>query len=412
MAYDDKINKELQIFKDNINIHEVPEALTYCDRKYLQKQLKNSIGFSTFESLVIRYINILKTDKDETDIKICSLGSGNCDVEISIVSDCDFKGKLYCHDVNSDMLERGRKLAKDKSLCNIEFINCDINDIQLNQEFDIVLALFSLHHFVKLEHIFDEVNKCMTKKSFFIIADMIGRNGHMFWDNTLEICNAIWSIFPKGLKYNVQLKEYFEERIQWDCSREGFEGIRAQDILPLLDEKFKFKDFAPYFAIINKFTDRDFGPNFDLTNNYHISLLDMICYLDEFALKNKILKPTQLLATVVKKDVEISDYKYLYFEDAKEIYLQDEQKFWNIFDHPFRLKFNEYENKASELEAQNKAKFNEYETKISELEAQRDEWKTLYNNNIDSTCWKLTKPLRLFADLIKSIRSPKTSGES
>jgi ubiquinone/menaquinone biosynthesis C-methylase UbiE len=412
MAYDDKINQELQTFKNNINVHEVPEALGYCDKKYLQKQLKNCIGFSTFETLVIKYINILKTDKDEKDIKICSLGSGNCDVEINIADACEFKGKIYCYDVNSDMLERGRKSANDKGIRNFEFINCDINDIQLNLEFDIVLALFSLHHFVKLEHIFDEVNRCMTNKSFFVIADMIGRNGHMFWDNTLDICNAIWSIFPKELKYNNQLKNYFEERVQWDCSNEGFEGVRAQDILPLLDEKFKFRDFAPYFAIINKFTDRDFGGNFDLTNDYHISLLDMICALDDFVLKNKILKPTQLLATMVKKDAEISDYRYLYFEDAKEIYLLDDKKFWDIFDHPYRLRFNEYETKASELEAQNKVKFNEYETKISELEAQRDEWRTLYNSNINSTCWKLTKPLRLFADFIKNIRSPKTSGES
>jgi len=122
------------------------------------------------------------------------------------------------------MLERGRKMANEKSLHNFEFINCDINDIQLNQEFDIIIAHHSLHHFVRLEHIFDEANKSMTEKSFFIISDMIGRNGHMFWDNTLELCNAIWSLFPKELKYNVQLKKYFEERIQWDCSTEGFEG--------------------------------------------------------------------------------------------------------------------------------------------------------------------------------------------
>ena len=396
MAYDDKINEELQIFNKYIDIHELPEAFHYCSNKYLRKQLMDSIGVPSFETLIIKYIEILKADKDEKNIRICSLGSGNCDTEIGIIIDCDFKGKIYCYDVNLDMLEKGRKLANDKDLHNLEFIDCDINDILLNQKFDIVLAYHSLHHFVKLEHIFNEVNKCMTSKSFFIISDMIGRNGHMFWDNTLEICNAIWNIFPKELKYNVILQKYFEERIQWDCSTEGFEGIRAQDILLLLDEKFKFKDFAPFFAIMNRFTDRDFGQNFDLTNNFHISLLDMICNFDDFALKNRILRPTQLLATMVKKDVEITDYKYLYFKDAKEIYAQDEQKFWDKFDHPNRLRFIEYETKAQELESQNRKI-------INDLEVQRDEWKTLYTININSTCWKITKPLRLFADFFKNI---------
>ena len=386
MVYNDKINRELQMFENNINANELPEAFHYCTEKYLRKQLMDSIGVSSFEALINKHINILKVDKDEANIKICSLGSGNCDIEIGLVRDCEFRGKIYCYDVNSNMLERGRKLANDNDFHNFEFINCDINDIQLNQEFDIVLAHHSLHHFVKLENIFDEVNKCMTKKSFFIISDIIGRNGHMFWDNAFEICNAIWNIFPKELKYNVVLKKYCGERIQWDCSNEGFEGIKAQDILPLLDEKFKFKDFAPFFAIVSRFTDRDFGGNFDLTNNYHKSLLDMICNFDDFALKNKILKPTQLIAVMVKKDVEIVDYKYLYFKDAKEIYAQSEQKFWDKFDHPRKIKFNR-------------------------LKAEIDEWEKSYNSIVNSTCWKITKPLRLIADFFKNILNTNTSDE-
>ena len=368
MVYNNKIDEELLIYKNNHNVNELPAAFHYCAEKYLRKLLMNSIGVTSFESLVIKYIDILKEDKDEISIKICSLGSGNCEKEIGITRDCEFKGKIYCYDINSDMLERGRKSADNNDLHNFEFIKCDINDIQLDQEFDIVFAHHSLHHFMKLEHIFDEVNRCMTKKSFFIIADMIGRNGHMFWDNTLEIYNAIWNIFPKELKYNVKRNKYIIKRLQWGFSIEGFEGIRAQDILPLLDEKFKFKDFAPFFAIVNKFTDRDFGYNFDLENNYHLSLLDMICNLDDFALKNKILRPTQLLAAMVKKDAEISDYRYLYFEDAKEIYAQDNQKFWEKFDHP---------NKTSYIEV------------------------------INSAYWKI-KPLRIILDLIKSIRKKST----
>jgi len=331
-TYDDKISKELNIFRNNINVNDLPEAFHYLSNKFLKGELERNIGVSSSNDLAIKYINLVKEGKPETDIKILSLGSGNCDTEINLVADCNFLGKVFCYEINPNMLERGRQKATERGVNNFEFIQADINKIILRDKFDIVLANHSLHHFVELEHIFGEVNESMTESSFFIVNDMIGRNGHMFWDNTLQVCNAIWNIFPKELKYNHQFKKYIKKRIQWDCSSDGFEGIRAQDILPLLDKTFKFKDFAPFFPIITKFVDRDFGHNFDLNNDFHRSLLDMIGYYDNYVLKNKILKPTQLIATMVRKDAEITEYKYMYFKDPKEVYMQDEKRVWDYFD--------------------------------------------------------------------------------
>jgi hypothetical protein len=47
-----------------------------------------------------------------------------------------------------------------------------------------------------------------------------------------------------------------------------FEGIRSQDILPLLLEYFHFEVFIPYGNVIDPFIDRTFGPNFDSSREW------------------------------------------------------------------------------------------------------------------------------------------------
>ena len=73
---------------------------------------------------------------------------------------------------------------------------------------------------------------------------MIGRNGHQLWPEALEIVHEFWRQLPERYRYNRALKRYEELYENWDCSLESFEGIRAQDILPLLLEYFHFQLFV------------------------------------------------------------------------------------------------------------------------------------------------------------------------
>ena len=79
----------------------------------------------------------------------------------------------------------------------------------------------------------------------------------------LEPLRQIWETLPNRLKYhsrNKVIDKWFEN---FDCSTEDFEGVRAQDILPLLVEHFAFKAFLAYGSFIEVFIERNFGPNFD-----------------------------------------------------------------------------------------------------------------------------------------------------
>jgi len=333
MVYNSRLSQEIKNFEQTVNVHELPPSFHYISHTYLRRLINEKLGVNSFAELVASYIKAVSLRKKQNEIEILSLGSGNCDFEIDLAGNNSLECRFTCYELNPHMLQRASEHASSRNLAErFGFIESDINHLKLEKQYDVIIANHSLHHFVELEHIFDEIDRAMTNKSYFVVNDMIGRNGHMFWDSTLDLCNRIWSIFPKELKYNHQLKQYFETRIQWDCSKESFEGVRAQDILPLLDTKFKFKDFAPFFAITNSFVGRDFGHNFDTQNPLHKALLDFIWQLDDYCLSNKILKPTQMMACLVKKDVPVEEYRYAYFEKATEVYNMGEKTFFEFFD--------------------------------------------------------------------------------
>ena len=104
-------------------------------------------------------------------------------------------------------------------------------DLNTPVSIDGVLAGFmahhSLHHVVDLESLFDTVFRHLHDRGSFVVADVIGRNGHSRWPETLALVREIWTKLPERLKFDQVYGRtdcWFENR---DCSIEGFEGIRA-----------------------------------------------------------------------------------------------------------------------------------------------------------------------------------------
>ena len=166
--------------------------------------------------------------------------------------------------------------------------------------------------FIDLEILFKKIKKVLSSDGVFLVSDMIGRNGHMRWPEALEYVNSIWKRMPDRYKYNHQLKRVEKEYDNWDCSTEGFEGIRAQDILPLLIENFHFDMFFAFNNIISIFIDRGFGHNFDAKNESDRQFIDEIAQLDDEKIEEGCIKPTQILATLKTVPVDQTlTYKHL-----------------------------------------------------------------------------------------------------
>jgi hypothetical protein len=96
-------------------------------------------------------------------------------------------------------------------------------------------------------------------------------------------------------------EELFED---WDCSVEGFEGVRSQDILPLLECNFHFEVFLPFGNAIDPFVDRTFGPNFRAAAEWDRNFIDQVHVRDELEIGTGRIKPTHMLAVATLEPQE------------------------------------------------------------------------------------------------------------
>src|SRR5437763_9862673 len=127
---------------------------------------------------------------------------------------------------------------------------------------------------------------------------MIGRNGHMRWPEALTIVNEYWEELPASYRYDRQRFLQLDGFENWDCAKEGFEGIRAQDILPLLVQRFSFDIFLAFANVIDPFIERSFGPNFSIERDWDRTFVDRVHARDEDALAAGHIKPTHMFAVL------------------------------------------------------------------------------------------------------------------
>ncbi len=301
-GYQIRLAQEIKAFESCKNVHELPEIFHYWSNTYLVPKFE-PFGFRNAIEFVCLYITRVCRAFPAESCRLVSIGSGNCDLEIQIVERVVASGTrnftLECIDVNRDMLRRGRSLAEEKGLADQMSFTCvDLNTWRPQSQCHIVIAIQCLHHFVGLESLFETIRRALHPRGFFLVDDMIGRNGHMRWPEALTLVNDIWNDLPDKYKYNHQLKRLDLEFDNWDCSVEGFEGIRSQDILPLLIAHFHFDFFIAFGNVIDVFIDRSFGHNYDAASAHDRAIIDRIHAIDDDAIERGIVTPTHMLAAM------------------------------------------------------------------------------------------------------------------
>ena len=301
--YSTRMTEELTIYRNQISIHELPEIFHYWSNKFLKPIIQDA-GYEDITSFFVSNMLISGQRTGQESLRFVSIGSGNCDLEIQIAQKLLSSGlkefTIECLDVNLTMLDRGKENANVNDVAkHLLFNEIDLNLWSPTNTYDSVLANQSLHHIVELEHVFEQIKKCLHKDGSLIISDMIGRNGHQRWPEALNIVDKYWRELPDSKKYNHILKRYENHYENWDCSLEGFEGIRSQDILPLLIKMFKCESFIGFGNVIDIFVDRCFGHNFSINSDVDNDLIDRLHKEDECGFASGELKPTHLLGVFV-----------------------------------------------------------------------------------------------------------------
>jgi SAM-dependent methyltransferase len=307
-AYRERLQTELANYSAIEQVHDLPAICGYWASKHLVPILA-PLGFRNSIELFQRYIVRVCRERQSEVCVILSLGAGNCASEIDIARwllDNNIQNfRFECLDLNREVLDRAEQAAIAKAVADrFTFDVFDVNTWRPQRHFDIILAIQCLHHFVELELLFDKIYETLHPNGFFVTDDMIGRNGHRRWPEALKFVRQFWEELPKSYRYNHQTRTLETRFENWDCSIDSFEGIRAQDILPLLVKRFYFDVFVGFANIIDIFVDRAFGPNFDPDKEWDRDFIDRVHAVDVRELESGRVKPTHMYAALTKNPVD------------------------------------------------------------------------------------------------------------
>ena len=307
-----KLREEITRFNADTNVHDLPEIFHYWSNKYLRPMLEKFSICHPDDLFAENIFNSVALCEQKHPVFL-SIGAGNCDTEIRVAKQLKSKGLnefcFECLELSPDMLERGIALAeKEGVINNFSFIEADANRWHANKKYTSIMANQSLHHIENLESVFREIKKSLCEDGTFIISDIIGRNGHQRWTEALDPVNSFWNKLAQKYKYNHMLRRFEEKYENWDCSKEGFEGIRAQDILPLLIKEFHFQFFIGFGNVIDIFIDRAFGHNFNPNNKWDTDFIDEVHKFDEDSICKGTIKPTHIMAVMKKHPVKMPVY--------------------------------------------------------------------------------------------------------
>ncbi len=307
-AYAARLDEERRHYDGVSEFDDLPPIYHYWSHTFVRPMIE-PLGCSNPIELLAHYLHEGARRTGAPRPAFISFGSGDANGELQVArlleaADlADFT--IECLEMNPALIERASAAAAAAGLSSrVTFVQGDFNEWKPSRTYDGVMANQSLHHVSNLEGLFDAVREALAPGATFVTSDIIGRNGHQRWPEARHFVDRFWRDLPEAYRYNCQLRRYEETFEDWDCSSQGFEGIRAQDVLPLLIQRFAFEVFVGFGAAIDPFVDRGFGPNFKADAPWDRAFIDRVHDCDERALLAGVLTPTHMMAVLRRESCE------------------------------------------------------------------------------------------------------------
>jgi SAM-dependent methyltransferase len=193
-------------------------------------------------------------------------------------------------DISYGAIEKAIAAAREMNLTHIHYEVRDINKIQLlPATYDVVFGIGSLHPFVELEHIFNEVNKALKPGGFFFVYEYVGPSRFQWRERQLEAINGILKILPRKYKTFVTdpsiVKEAETRPAVKDVDASG--AARSGEILPLLDKYFKVLEIRHFGGGLLQALLTNIAGNFKLEDEEDVKLLKTIFYFEDLLMEHE-----------------------------------------------------------------------------------------------------------------------------
>lgn len=138
-----------------------------------------------------------------------------------------------------------------------------------------------------MEGLFDQIAGGLTSGGILHLVEVIGKNRRLLWEENERFANLILHALPNDLTGGAKLQAPSEE--------EGMEGVRQEEILPILRQRFEpIYEYAHgafmRFVCTDERLGRHFNPEHEIGRRY----LDLLIDIDRSAVRNGILRPLEI----------------------------------------------------------------------------------------------------------------------
>ena len=253
---------------------------------YLGAQMKNL----DLESYVVNRQSTLARP-----MRLLSLGCGAGDWEMRVAIRSRAQISIHLVDLSMDLLRKACEVGKREGV-SVDTTVRDVNEVDLPRDYyDFVLCRSSLHHFLELERLFDQIRKTLTRGGqFIVVGEWIGRNGLQVYPETESVAQSLFDELPDRLRLNRYTNAIDTKVPNVDHSVNSFEAIRSEDIMPLLLENFTPYEHVTFDAFLSLLLDFRYGPNYDLTNGEDLAIAEDLIGKDIAAIQQGKLRPTSM----------------------------------------------------------------------------------------------------------------------
>ncbi len=306
VSYEERVQAQIEQYANTINMHELPDIFHFWSHNYIAPGLKHVFGTSNIDDAYARaFVEASHHNKNVS--RILSVGCGDGSVEIRVAQNLLGRGltnfQFVCADISPILLRNLTGAIEREGLTHYFVpLQADLNKIEIDGCFDMIMANHALHHIEGLERLFEYSVKHLAPHGIFATCDVIGRNGHLRWPETAAVLTALWPMLRTEQRFHAQLKRVSDQFIDHDCSNEGFEGIRAQNILPLLLKYMKPYKFFAAGGFIDLIVDRGFGHGYDVGREDDVRFIRFLAELNEIMLDAGTVKPTWMMAYFTAED--------------------------------------------------------------------------------------------------------------
>jgi SAM-dependent methyltransferase len=247
------------------------------------------VGEIIAESYLVDFAEIVNREFVGTTypLNILSLGSGFCGHELGLTQNLTVPHLIECTDINEAIFEQAKKVAQEEDLA-LEFREEDLNFIELAPgRYDVIFAHAVIHHVINLERLFEQLRAGLSDRGIFHMVDVVGQNRRLIWDENEDFANALLDLVPQELIGTTRLDIPFDA--------DGMEGIRQDDIVPLLRETFEPVHEQRHGAFMRFIcTNAELGPRLDPSRPDAKAWLDLLIKADDVAVMTGLLRPLEI----------------------------------------------------------------------------------------------------------------------